>query len=321
MMNLWLLAILVVASYFLGNISFGRILASKHKVDITKKGSGNPGATNVFRNVSRKTGWLVLFLDSLKGIIPSLVGLLVFGIGTTEGTIALYSCGLGAVVGHIFPVLFKFKGGKGVSTVMGVFLVAQPLPMLVLFVLAFCFVWLFKYLSLASLFIVSIMVIWQNLFYVSYSPFEIGLITEPNLVIALLTLSLFLLVWYAHRSNIERLLQGKETKTNISKKLEKDEQFVQKQNEKALEHAKKVEIKYEKEEVKAELKEAKAEINAELKEAKQGLKKERKEIKSTKKQIIKSVKQKKKSKSKQAQKKLKQSKKHKKSSKNIKKEG
>ncbi len=308
-MNFILLAVFVVASYFVGNISFGRILAKKHNVDITTKGSGNPGATNVFRNVGRKTGWIVLLLDALKGIIPSLAALLVFGFGTTEGTIALYSCGLAAVVGHIFPVIFKFKGGKGVSTVIGVFLVAQPIPMLILFFLAFWFVWFFKYLSLASLLIVSVMVVWQNLFYLYYNPFEIGLLTEPNLPIALLTLALFLLVWYAHRSNIERLLKGKETKTNIIKKLEKDEYKFQKQNEKAIEHAEKVEIKYEKEEVKAELREAKAEIKAEIKEAKQGLKAEKKQIKTVKKQIVKSVKQKKKNKQKVAKSKIKHRKK------------
>lgn len=282
-MNFWLLAIFVVVSYFVGNISFGRILAKKNNVDITSKGSGNPGATNVFRNVSRKTGWLVLLLDALKGIIPSLTALCVFGYGTTEGIIALYSCGLAAVVGHIFPVVFKFKGGKGVSTVIGVFLVAQPIPMLVLFFLAFWFVWFFKYLSLASLLIVSVMVVWQNLVYITYTPFEIGLLSEPNLAIALLTLALFLLVWYAHRSNIERLLRGKETKTNITKKLEKDTLKFQKQSEKALEHAEKVEIKYEKEEAKAEIKEAKQELKA-----------EKKEIKSVKKHMVKQTKQKRK---------------------------
>ena len=150
-MNFWLLAIMVVCSYFVGAISFGRLLAKSKHIDITKKGSGNPGATNMFRNVGAGIGFLTLFLDALKGVVSALAGYLVFGINTLEGLIALYSCGLGAILGHMFPVYYKFKGGKSAATMIGVFLVSQPIPMVIAFVVAFVFVWIFKYVSVLNL--------------------------------------------------------------------------------------------------------------------------------------------------------------------------
>ncbi len=263
----WLLAILVVVSYFIGNISFGKILSRSVSLDITKIGSGNPGATNVYRNISSKMGYKVLLLDMLKGIVAALMGLLVFGVETMEGLIGLYACGLGAIVGHIFPVIYKFKGGKGVATMIGVFVVAQPIPMLIVFVLAFFFVWFFKYLSVASLLIVTLMVIWQNI-----------TLDIPNLAISLMTFAIFLLTWFSHRSNIERLLRGKETATNIQKKIFKDKKYQQKLEEKAEEKAEKIEIKYEKSEEKAEIKSEIKEAKAEIKQVKKQIKQVRKRV-------------------------------------------
>lgn len=274
-MDYWLLAILVVVSYFIGNISFARIVAKKQNVDITKQGSGNPGATNIYRNIGAKYGWITLLLDMFKGGIPALVGYLVFGIGTTEGLIGLYACGLGAIVGHDFPVIYKFKGGKGAASMIGVFIVAMPIPMLVAFIIAFLYVWFFKYLSVASLMIATAMVIWQNL-----------ILGTPNLAISLMTFAIFLLTWFVHRANIERLLKGKETATNIKKKIFKDKKYQQKLEEKAEEKAEKIEEKFEKSEEKAELKQEKAEIKAEIKEAKTEIKEAKKQIKQVRKTVV-----------------------------------
>ena len=73
-MNYWLLAILIVVSYFIGNINFGRILSRKNKVDLSKSGSGNLGATNMYRTMGAKMGYLTLVLDALKGVIAALIG-------------------------------------------------------------------------------------------------------------------------------------------------------------------------------------------------------------------------------------------------------
>ncbi len=256
-MNYWLLAILCVVSYFIGNVNFGRIISRAKNVDLTKKGSGNLGATNMYRNLGAKLGYLTLVLDALKGVIPSLVGFFVFGGGEfPDSLIGLYACGLSAVVGHIFPVIYKFKGGKGISTTIGVFLVAQPVVTLITFVICFVLVWYVKYVSLASLILVTVGVVWQNIH-----------LPEPNLVISLLTFTIFVMTWFAHRANIERLLIGKENETNIQAKLIRD-------RKRQLKEEYRQELKEEKQELKTEKKAEK--IEKKLANKKKGKSKKRK---------------------------------------------
>ena len=134
-MNGWLLAILCVVSYFLGNINFGKIIAKSKNVDLSKSGSGNLGATNMYRTMGAKLGYLTLLLDASKGIIPSVTGFFVFGGASgvfPDALIGLYACGFSAVLGHVFPVVYKFKGGKGIATTLGVFLVSQPIVLTLL---------------------------------------------------------------------------------------------------------------------------------------------------------------------------------------------
>src|SRR5574344_701100 len=146
------LVILIICSYFVGNISFARLISkNKEKLDITKSGSGNPGSMNMLRTFGFKIGLLTLVCDVIKGAIPSLCGLLLFGFNTTMGTIALYSAGLSTIIGHIYPVCYKFKGGKGIACTLGVFLVADPLWLSIFFVFGFLYLWFFDYGSVASL--------------------------------------------------------------------------------------------------------------------------------------------------------------------------
>ncbi len=262
-MTYWLLAILVVVSYFIGNVNFGKILSKAKNVDLTKKGSGNLGATNMYRTFGAKLGYLTMLLDALKGIVCSLTGYFVFGGigGFPDNLIGLYSCGLAAVVGHIFPVINKFKGGKGISTTLGVFLVSEPLVMLVTFVVCFVLVWFVKYVSLASLILVTVAVVWQNVF-----------LPEPNLAISLLTFAIFALTWIAHRANIERLIIGKERETNIQAKIRHD----QKKHEKLEQKQVKIDIKEEIKQEKQIEKQQKQSVKAQIKQAKKHLKKNKK---------------------------------------------
>ncbi len=213
-MNYLLLILLCLLSYFVGNINFGKIIASAKHVDLTKRASGNLGAANMFRNMGAKLGYLTLVLDALKGVLTSLTGYLVFGgpEGFPDNLIGLYACGLSAVVGHIFPIINRFKGGKGISTALGMFVVAMPLVMLICFVVAFIVVWIFKVTSVASLLVITVGVVAQNL-----------MLPEPNLVITLLTFGIFLFTWVAHRKNIERLLIGRENETNIRFKIRREQ--------------------------------------------------------------------------------------------------
>lgn len=263
----WLLALLCVASYFLGNINFGKIISARKKVDLSKKGSGNLGATNMYRNLGPKLGYLTLILDAAKGAIASATGYFVFGGATgvyPDALIGLYACGLSAVVGHIYPVIYKFKGGKGISTTFGVFLVAQPIVTLVIFVLCFILVWFVKYVSLASLILVSVSVVWQNVF-----------LPEPNIVITLLTCAIFVLTWVAHHANIERLLTGTERETNIQAKLARDKRRKEKLETKQEQKSEKQEQKEEKKEIRLEQKAEKQEQKEEKKEQKQAKKAEK----------------------------------------------
>ena len=125
MSNFWILLILAVGSYFCGNINWALIISKIKKTDIRKLGSGNPGTLNMSRNLGLKAGLLTFFLDIMKGAIPVFVAFMLlkdkyfYDCEYVIGDFAIYLCGLCAVLGHIYPVVLKFKGGKGiiVSTV------------------------------------------------------------------------------------------------------------------------------------------------------------------------------------------------------------
>ena len=218
-MKLYVYIVLIVFSYLIGNISFARILSAIKKEDITKKGSGNPGTINMIRTYGIKFGGLTLLLDVCKGAIPSLIGYFIFGGKDNElfSLIGLYMCGLSTIVGHVYPVFFKFKGGKGIACTLGVFLVANPLCLLIFFVIAFIYMLFFDYGSVASLLIVSALTVIET-YLISLKAIE------PNIVsfaLSLLIFAIFGLTWFAHRKNILRLLTGKENKTNLLKGLKK----------------------------------------------------------------------------------------------------
>ena len=210
----WLLAILIVASYLLGNINIAKPLSKLSKVDIEKSGSGNPGTTNMLRTVGAKAGVITLVVDMLKGIIPAVTGFYVFGGATgvfPDALIGLYSCGLAAMVGHIYPVFAKFKGGKGAATMLGVFVVAQPIVFAVWVVVGIVIILTTKYISIFSMLSICVLVVAQHI-----------LMPEYNLAVSLLTFAMFVLMWLAFRGNIKRLLVGKENITDLGKALAKD---------------------------------------------------------------------------------------------------
>lgn len=265
--------LLILFSYFVGNISWARIISRKNNGDITKSGSGNPGTMNMLRTYGVGLGFLTLILDALKGIVPSLAGFLLFKYTSLNAEIGLYVAGLSAVVGHMFPVIYKFKGGKGVATSLGVFMVANPLWLLVAFIGGFIYVWFFDYGSVASLVIISFMTIMQgyknNLAYKTDLP--------VLLVLNLLLFAIFTLVWVAHRKNIVRLLLGKENKANLQKS------FKNKLKKQKKEEAK-TEYQEQKSELRQEYKRLKAEYKKDVREKKKELKQQFKEIKSSLKQ-------------------------------------
>lgn len=120
-----MLPVLLIASYLLGAIPFGLLLGKRAGIDVRAAGSGNIGATNVARTAGKKLGLLTLALDAAKGAAPPLVARYALGLGPDA---AVYA-GLAAVVGHVFPVYLKFRGGKGVATAAGMFAAVAPLAL------------------------------------------------------------------------------------------------------------------------------------------------------------------------------------------------
>ena len=213
-MEWWKFVVLIVGSYLIGNIFFARIISKIKHYDINKAGSGNPGTMNMLRNLGFGIGLLTLLLDMLKGIVPAIAGYYLFG-GASAGVnayIGLFTGGLSALIGNIFPVFYKFKGGKGAAVVYGMYCVANPLLGVLIFVGGFIFLVLFDYASFVSFLMVTLFTIFEA--------YSLGILNGGgNIVISCLLFAIFCLVWFAHRQNIFRLLTGKENRINFREKL------------------------------------------------------------------------------------------------------
>jgi acyl phosphate:glycerol-3-phosphate acyltransferase len=188
-----------LAAYLVGSLSFAVIVSRAMGLsDPRSYGSGNPGATNVLRSGNRKAAMLTLVFDALKGFVPVLL-VLRFGPahGLGEGTAAL--AGLAAFLGHLWPVFFRFQGGKGVATAAGVLMALNPwlgLATLLTWVIIAAF---FRYSSLAA--IVS----------AAFAPFYQLLIWGGGPIAMAAAVMGLLLVW-RHSGNIRKLLNGTESK-------------------------------------------------------------------------------------------------------------
>lgn len=186
--------LLVIAAYLLGSIPTGLLLARVMGVDIRSAGSGNIGATNVYRTVGRKLGIMTLAGDCLKGLVPVLAAKY---LGLSDGWIAL--AGLAAFLGHVYTVFLGFKGGKGVATALGVFLAVSPLAVLGALAVFAMVLWKWRYVSLASISAAAAMPVLVTL-------------TERKPLVTLMSLAIAALIIHKHRDNIERLRAGTESK-------------------------------------------------------------------------------------------------------------
>jgi len=185
----------LIASYLLGSISSAIVICKMAGLpDPRTKGSKNPGATNVLRIGGRKIATLVLFLDSLKGALPVILAPY-FGLNLFESTIIL----LCAFLGHVFPIFYGFKGGKGVATFLG------GLMGLNFFVgLTFLIIWLFiaKVIKISSIAALTATLL---------SPIYFYFITSHNLQAALVIFLINIFIYFTHRANIKRIMSGDES--------------------------------------------------------------------------------------------------------------
>jgi glycerol-3-phosphate acyltransferase PlsY len=193
-----------VAAYLLGSLSFAVIVSRAMGLnDPRTYGSKNPGATNVLRSGSKAAAVVTLLFDALKGWLP-VVLVRAFGApyGLGEGTVALV--GLAAFLGHLWPVFFRFEGGKGVATALGVLLGVSGWLGLATLLTWILIAFFFRYSSLASL----VAAVFAPLYYVLGG--GVAWVAEPSVGLAITVMSA-MLVW-RHRENIRRLIKGTESR-------------------------------------------------------------------------------------------------------------
>lgn len=193
-----------VAAYLLGSLSFAVIVSRAMGLnDPRTYGSKNPGATNVLRSGSKAAAVVTLLFDALKGWLP-VVLVRAFGApyGLGEGTVALV--GLAAFLGHLWPVFFRFEGGKGVATALGVLLGVSGWLGLATLLTWILIAFFFRYSSLASL----VAAVFAPLYYVLGG--GVAWYAEPSVGLSITVMSA-LLVW-RHRENIRRLIKGTESR-------------------------------------------------------------------------------------------------------------
>ncbi len=197
----------ILVAYSIGSLPTSFIFAKIMKgVDIRNYGSGNVGATNLMRMVGKLPAILALLLDVAKGALAViLVPLMVSGVEFRfDFEIYRYILGLATISGHIWPLLLKFKGGKGVATTLGVLLVVAPKIILIAFAIWLITTLITKYVSLGSV-IGSISL-----------PVSAALMAEPIEMVIFCAI-ICIIACYKHRSNISRLLRGEESR--IGQKL------------------------------------------------------------------------------------------------------
>lgn len=205
-------ATVMVLAYLLGSVPFGYLIVrARSGADIRETGSGGTGATNVSRRAGKAAGVLTLVLDALKGAAAILIASVILdstvpSSGVDSGSWAIAAAAILVIVGHMFPVWLGFRGGKGVATGVGVFLVLAPVAVLGAGVVFLLVVFATRYVSLGSIIAASTIPLFVWL--------QHGLISSvnalwPTMIAAAAGAGLII---FAHRGNIQRLLQGKESK-------------------------------------------------------------------------------------------------------------
>ncbi len=194
------LSLCAAAGYFIGAINTAVIISRvKYRDDIRNHGSGNAGMTNMLRTYGKGAAAVTLIGDLGKGIVSCLIGTLLLG---ESGA---YLAGLFCMIGHVWPIYFKFKGGKGVLVLAATVLYCNPLAFLLLMALFILIVSCTKYISLGS--IIAAMLY----------PLVLFRLAEPNIIVTMCSMTSALLVFFMHMPNIQRLRDGKENKLSLGK--------------------------------------------------------------------------------------------------------
>jgi len=193
-----------ISAYLLGSIPTGYIFGRVMKgIDIRRHGSGNVGATNVFRTVGKIPGVIALLLDFLKGfvavtLLPALAGRFVPGLFHEHPYVYIFF-GAAAIAGHIWTIFLRFKGGKGVATSAGVITGLDPLLLVIVLVIWIIVFWISKIVSLSSIAAATALPV-------------IAVVLNRDISFVLFYSTICMLGIFSHRSNIRRLIRGEEKK-------------------------------------------------------------------------------------------------------------
>ncbi len=189
-------AFIALFAYLLGSVPTGLLLTRLFsKGDPRKAGSQNIGATNIYRTAGKTLGVLTLIGDVLKGAIPVVIAI---QLGVSNRWIAV--AGLSAIFGHVFPIFLGFRGGKGVATALGIYVIISPIAVLIEFLVFAGLIWKWRYISLGSITCAATI------------PILIAFFRSDSQAYFVVSVIIAALILYRHQGNIARLFQGTENK-------------------------------------------------------------------------------------------------------------
>jgi glycerol-3-phosphate acyltransferase PlsY len=206
----WRVIAILAMGYLVGGIPFGVIVSRRlHGVDITELGSGNTGASNVFRALGWRPGLLVALLDVAKGAVPALAAILLADPAWTMSgrDLLVIVAGVSAMAGHMFSPYFRLRGGKGIATAAGAILVLMPKAFVVLAVIFIAVAVFVRIVSVASM--------------LAAAAFPVAIVVlypDRPVLLAFAVVAVPLVVW-AHRTNITRLLRGEEPRITMGRSI------------------------------------------------------------------------------------------------------
>ena len=203
------LLLIICLAYLIGSIPTAVWVGRKfHGIDVREHGSKNAGATNTFRVLGRKSGWFVLTIDVLKGLLAAILPLF-FETDYSENQLLTFQLATSfvCIIGHVYPVFAQFRGGKGVATSLGIIIGLNPFSAgisLLIFLIVF---FAFRYVSLGAI-ITSI----------AYPFISYFVVKEDAKSMIVFTVLIGVLIVLSHRKNIKRLINGEESRMNLSKR-------------------------------------------------------------------------------------------------------
>ena len=197
---------IAMIAYLIGSIPFGWLMGKLFfKEDIRASGSGNIGATNALRRFGTKAGVIVLLLDLSKGLVVMGLANRYLMPQSLDYTLAAAF----VILGHIYPIWLGFKGGKGVATAAGAFIMIAPLPLVIALLAFIITVFISRYVSLGSIVAALTLLVCMGIYHV-YKPMHYSMLILVALLVGLII--------YKHKANIKRLVRGEENRISFSKK-------------------------------------------------------------------------------------------------------